>query len=166
MLERHIDSALKIYEQSEGNFHASGRAKVITTQLNSTTREEICHLQGIGYSFSALFVDIDPVLLPDLLALASSAHGQNELYCMLLTTGPELFSLIPREMPAHPQRQKERGMKWYWACGTTQIFALSEEHHRCLRDMDGQNEADYSFKSRLSESKWWTTHTIAGLLFS
>ena len=75
---------------------AAGRAKVIATQLNSAKRRELCRLQGIEYSYRAIFVGIDPVLLPDLLALVTSEHGLTDGYRMLIEFGPGLFSLRAR----------------------------------------------------------------------
>ena len=92
----YIKSALKINQENEGNSRAATRAKVIASQLNSITRMEMCRLQGIEYSYDAIFAGIDHVLLPDLLALASSAHGQNELYRMLVATGHGLTPLMDK----------------------------------------------------------------------
>ena len=96
-MKKHVDSALDINKQNEGKSHAAGRAKIIATQLNSTTRRELYQLQGIEYSYSTMFASIDPVLLPELIALSSSEHGQNELYRILIAAGPHLITLIDKE---------------------------------------------------------------------
>ena len=94
----HIGAALEINISHKGNSSAAGRAKVIATQLNSVKREEICGLQGIDYSFSSLFGCVEPILLPNILALTCREHGQNELYRMLLVTAPDLTSLLNRTL--------------------------------------------------------------------
>lgn len=65
--------------------------------MNSNNRKELSCLQGIGYSYSSLFADIEPVLLPEVLALVGGRHGPNELYRMLTATAPDLVSIVNRE---------------------------------------------------------------------
>ena len=69
-----------------------GRAKVIRSHLNSQTLKKLCQLQGMEYIPGNLFADIEPVLLPQILALISSKHGQSELYTTLIQTAPNLLS--------------------------------------------------------------------------
>ena len=94
---KHIFSVISINEQNPGNSHAAGRSKVIATQLNSTTRMELCRLQGIEYSYSAPFADIDPVLLPDVLVIVGGEHDQSELYRMLIATVANLASTVDKK---------------------------------------------------------------------
>ena len=96
-IRRHIDGALAINESNEGNAHAAGGAKVIDTQLNSQTRKGLSRLQGIDCSCSSIFGEIDPLVLPEVLALVGGKHGQRELYRMLIGTTPYLASIIDRE---------------------------------------------------------------------
>mmetsp|Transcript_3157 Transcript_3157/g.5760 ORF Transcript_3157/g.5760 Transcript_3157/m.5760 type:complete len:126 (+) Transcript_3157:247-624(+) len=58
---------------------------------------EICHLQGIDYSYSSLFAEIEPVLLPDILALVGGKYGQNEIFRMLIATVPDLASVVNKK---------------------------------------------------------------------
>ena len=74
-----------------------GRAKVIKYQLNSQKRKELCELQGVEYIPGNIFADIEPVLLPRILALIGERHGQSELYTALVRTAPELLSYIDRK---------------------------------------------------------------------
>eukprot|EP00581_Thalassiosira_minuscula_P019252 CAMPEP_0183732646 /NCGR_PEP_ID=MMETSP0737-20130205/38988_1 /TAXON_ID=385413 /ORGANISM="Thalassiosira miniscula, Strain CCMP1093" /LENGTH=540 /DNA_ID=CAMNT_0025965717 /DNA_START=213 /DNA_END=1832 /DNA_ORIENTATION=+ len=67
-----ISSALWANRNHEGNPHAAGRAKIIMTQLDSKKRKELCSQQGIEFSFNSIFECIDPMLLPDILALVHS----------------------------------------------------------------------------------------------
>ena len=95
-MQRHIDFAAEINKSNEGNSHAAGRAKVIQTQLNSQKRKELCHLQ-VDYSYSSIFAEIEPFLLPEVLALTGGNHGQRELYRMLIATVPNCLLSIPKE---------------------------------------------------------------------
>ena len=74
-----------------------GRAKVITYHLNSHVMELLCRLQGIEYINGNIFADIEPFLLPRILALIGSSHGQSELYTALVHTAPELLSYIDKK---------------------------------------------------------------------
>jgi len=75
----------------------AGKAKVIRSHLNSQTLKKLCELQGIEYTPGSIFADIEPVLLPDILALIRSRHGQSELYTALIHTAPNLLSYIDRK---------------------------------------------------------------------
>ena len=74
-----------------------GRIKVICTQLNSQTSKLLCDLQGVEYSPSNLFADIEPVILPNILAIIGANHDQSELYNALILTAPDLMSYIDRK---------------------------------------------------------------------
>ena len=83
--------------------HAAGRAKVIEYQLNSQKRKLLCQLQGIEFSYSNIFADIEPILLPNVIALIGERqvrhgerHGQSELYTALIHTAPDLLSYVDR----------------------------------------------------------------------
>lgn len=79
------------------NYEATGRAKVINYQLNSQTRKELCHLQGVKYSsIGNLFAEIEPLLLPRILALIGREHGHSEFYTSLIPIVPGLMSYIDR----------------------------------------------------------------------
>ena len=76
----------------------TGREKVISTQLDSTKRQRLCHLQGFDSPYNNIFAEIDPVVLPDILALIGGRScGQSDLYRALVATAPELTSLINRK---------------------------------------------------------------------
>jgi len=92
----YINAALHM-NKTNTNSEATGRAKVIRYQLNSQIRKKLCHLQGIEYtSIGSLFADIEPKLLPDILALIGENHGQCELYTTLIQMVPDLLSCIDR----------------------------------------------------------------------
>ena len=79
--------------------HAAGRAraKVIKYQLNSQNRKKLCELQGVEYIPGSIFADIEPILLPKILALIGDRHGQSELYTALNHTAPDLMSYVDRK---------------------------------------------------------------------
>ena len=89
----HIDCAMRINKYEE---RSHGRAKVVEAQLNSDERMELCHLQGIGYSYGSIFAEIEPILLPEVFALVGERYGQDELYQMLITAAPDLVSIVNR----------------------------------------------------------------------
>ena len=76
---------------------AVGMSKVITYHLNSQTMETLCQLQGIEQPPGHIFADIEPVLLPKILALIGNEHGQSEMYKALIHTSPDLLSYIDRK---------------------------------------------------------------------
>ena len=96
-MKNHIHFAIGINQRHRGNSHEAGREKIIETQLNSNTRMELCHLQGIDYSYGSIFADIDPIILPEVLALVGGKYGQNEMYRMLLATAPDLATVVNRK---------------------------------------------------------------------
>ena len=92
----YINAALHM-NKTNTNSEATGRAKVIEYQLNSQTRKKLCELQDIEYcSVGTLYADIEPVLLPGILALIGGNHSQCELYTALIQMVPDLLSCIDR----------------------------------------------------------------------
>lgn len=94
-LIRCIDSVIRINKKNPTS-RAAGRAKIIKYQLNSQERSDQCQLQGIEYSSSIgnLLADIDPILLPDIIALIGEEHGHNELYSSLIPMVSDLMSCV------------------------------------------------------------------------
>ena len=87
-------NSITINERHRG--HSAGRAKVIATQLNSNKRMEFCRLQGLEYSYDSAVSEIEPLLLPEVLALVGENHDQRELYEILIATVPHLVSIVDR----------------------------------------------------------------------
>ena len=54
-------------------------------------------MQGIEYMPGNIFANIEPVLLPRILALIGDRHSQSELYTALIPTAPDLLSYIDRK---------------------------------------------------------------------
>lgn len=115
-LLKHVNHATNINRRHRGRSeigrsHEAGRAKVIETQLNSDTRMELCNLQGINFSYSGIFEEIDPILLPDVLAMVGRGRGLkhlHELYRMLITTVPDLVSIVNKRVAIQERIAKNR----------------------------------------------------------
>jgi len=95
-LENHIASATIINQKYRGYSHVAGRAKVIHTQLNCKAKMELCRLQDVHYSFGNIYAEMEPRLLPEVLALTGWTYGQDDLYRMVVATAPELASIVNR----------------------------------------------------------------------
>ena len=95
-IERHIFHALQINQDNTGNSKAAGRDKVIHTQLNSTTRKELCGHQGID-TRNVIYSQINSLHLPEVLSLISRTLGQKELYVALVSSVASLFSTVNRD---------------------------------------------------------------------
>lgn len=94
-IKSHIEFARRINDCSSSlgakSSNASGRAKVLAAQLKLSKRILLSRIQGIEYSYSYIFSEIDPAFLPQVFALAGEEHGHNEMYCMLVSM-PELVA--------------------------------------------------------------------------
>ena len=98
-LQQRIDSAsymaVKIYSKSkEDDRIAAGRKKVMQTQLHSVKRAELAEIQGVSHS---LYSEIDPIHLPEVLALVDKHHGQEELYMALKSSIAGVISTVDKE---------------------------------------------------------------------
>ena len=91
-ISEHVESSIQINKTYTHS--ATGRAKIIKYQLNSKNRKELCRLQGIEYSAGSTFADIEPALLPRILALIGEEHGQSEFYTALIPMVPDLMSCV------------------------------------------------------------------------
>ena len=128
----YINAALHM-NKTNTNSEATGRAKVIEYQLNSQTRKKLCELQDIEYTPGSLFADIDPKLLPDILALIGSRHGQSELYTALIPMVPDLLSCIDRNAMIKYQMARN---SLQMAELTRQLAALSDKNNLLSRMLD------------------------------
>ena len=99
-LDQHLDLARKINWKADSP-EAAGRQKVIQTQLNSKTRADLAELQGVDHS---VYSEINPLHLPEVLALVDNHHGQGELFKALKSTIAELISTVNRKQVLHQQR--------------------------------------------------------------
>jgi len=77
--------------------HAVAKVKVVYT-LDEITRRTLSHHQGFDECVGHPFIDIDPLILPEALALAGSMRrSHNEFYRLLIATSPDLMSLVDRK---------------------------------------------------------------------
>ena len=70
------------------------REKLLHTQLHSATRAKLGRLQGVT---SSVFSEIDPLHLPEVLALVGRRHGQGELYVTLKSSIAGVISTVNRK---------------------------------------------------------------------
>ena len=114
----HIDNATDINSETDSP-EAAGRQKVIETQLDSKRRAELAELQGVNQS---LYSEIDPLHLPEVLALVGRRHGKGELYVALKASIAGVISTVNRkecirqqmayhkkQMAQHAEKLKELG---------------------------------------------------------
>jgi hypothetical protein len=71
----------------------TGRIKVIQTQLHSGTRAWLAAVQGVDRS---LYSEINPLHLPEVVALVGRHHGQEELYVALKSSIAGVISTVNR----------------------------------------------------------------------
>jgi len=132
-IQQQINNACR-ENRSSSISEAVGRSKVIKYQLDSQKRKEICELQGIEYfSIGHLLADIDPVLLPDILALTGESHGQSELYTTLVHTAPQLLSYIDKRALIRNEMAKNTSQA---SDITAQIAVLTQQ----LSDLNAKND--------------------------
>lgn len=68
--------------------------KVIQTQLNSKRRAELTELQGVSQSVSLMYSEIEPLHLPEVLALVGKHHGQGELFLAFKSSVAGVISTV------------------------------------------------------------------------
>jgi len=104
-IQRHIDNALKINALNANSSWSlpeeAGREKVIQSQIHSVKRAELARLQGVHQS---LYSEINPLYLPEVLALAGRHHGQGELYVALKSSIAGVISTVNRKQCLQQQR--------------------------------------------------------------
>ena len=93
-IQKDIDIATYI-NKNAGSPEAAGREKVIWMQLNSERRAEFAELQG-GMNHS-VYSEINPLHLPEVLALVGNHHGQGDIYLALKASIADLISTVNRE---------------------------------------------------------------------
>jgi len=94
VVQTHIGTATSINERNQYNPEAAGKEKVIQTQLHSGKRAKLADLQGVTRS---LYSDINPLHLPEVLALVGLHHGQRELYVALKSSIAGVISTVNRK---------------------------------------------------------------------
>jgi len=93
-----ITRALEInMSRKRRNDPAAAREKVISTQLDSNERISMCHLQEVDKCNEALYSEINPLHLPEVLAIVGRVYGQEELYVALSSSIMGLFSTVNKK---------------------------------------------------------------------
>jgi len=116
----YIDIAMITNKAYGGNPRAVSRAKVVETQLCSYTRMKLSRLQLVECRYSSILPQIEPVLLPNVLAMVGDVHGQSELYRMLNATVSDLASIV----------NKKTALKERMADNESRILTLNTEYAR------------------------------------
>ncbi len=98
-LKAHISMALEI-NREEDNPEVAARTKVIKSQLDSGVRAELAELQGVRQS---LYSEINPLHLPEVLALVGRHHDQGELYVALKSSIAGLISTVNKKQCVQQQ---------------------------------------------------------------
>ena len=97
-IRQHINMALAINRLPE----ESARKKVIETQLNSVRRSELVELQrSVNQS---IYSEIDPLHLPEVLALVGNHHGQGELFVALRSSIAGVISTVNKRQFLEQER--------------------------------------------------------------
>ncbi len=100
-IQRQIDMATNENDRCGNDPEAAGKQKILQTQLNNSIRAELAELQGVGQS---LYSEINPLYLPEVIALAGRHHGQGELYVALKSSIAGVISTVNRKQCLQQQR--------------------------------------------------------------
>mmetsp|Transcript_34446 Transcript_34446/g.50728 ORF Transcript_34446/g.50728 Transcript_34446/m.50728 type:complete len:458 (+) Transcript_34446:213-1586(+) len=141
------------------NPEEAGREKVIETQLRSETRAELCRLQGVDHS---LFNEIDPLHLPDVLALIGRSHGHGELYDALSSSIMLLFSTVNVKKCIQQERDHHLAEAAEHAAKLAEHRAKAEQLDAKLAAMEevvevegNERDPDNGQRSNKRRRKWW-----------
>ena len=93
-IQDHIEIATRNFNSDISNPEEAAREKVIWTQLHSEKRAELAELQEVNHS---VYSEIDPLHLPEVLALVDEYHGQSELYIALKSSIAGVISTVNRK---------------------------------------------------------------------
>ena len=100
-IDSKIYNAVRINKEFQNDPYRVGKEKIIKTQLNNGKRNELADIQGVSHS---LYSEIDPLHLPEVLALVCRRHGQRELYVALKSSIAGVISTVNRRECIKQQR--------------------------------------------------------------
>ena len=135
-LDQQLQLATKINLDNVSSPEAAGREKVIQTQLHSKRRAEFAARQGVNHS---VYSEIDPLHLPEVLALVGHHNGQGELYHALKSSIAELISTvnekqsIQQQIAYHTARLKELGNRLAVIEAAEEGTVSVESESRCIK---------------------------------
>jgi len=125
---RHINFALS----KNRHYHHAGKQKIIHYQFNHLNRTELATLQGITPpNHNSVYVQIDPVVLPDVLAMIGENCTHSDMYLALNATASDLTSLVNK-----PAVFKERIEK-----NERKAAALTAEYEREAAALKAKHES-------------------------
>jgi len=155
--EAYIKMATEINRGNGNNTEEAGKEKVIQTQLHSRTRADLCHLQGVDHS---LFSEIDPLHLPDVLALIGRSHGHGELYDALSSSMMILFSTVNVKKCIQQERDHHLAEATEYAAKVAEHRAKAEQLDAKLVSMEeavegNERDQDNGLRSNKRRRKWW-----------
>ena len=121
---------------------AAGRKKVIQTQLHSAKRAELEKLQRVT---SSLYSEINPLHLPEVLALVCRHHGQGELYAALKSSAAGVISTVSRKECIRQQKNEL----------LAKVKQLDDELAEIEAAQGGRAEDGESRGSKRRRKWWW-----------
>eukprot|EP00984_Skeletonema_dohrnii_P015255 scaffold6547_cov141-Skeletonema_dohrnii-CCMP3373.AAC.8 len=146
LIQQRINKATQINAQNENDVEAAGKEKVIETQLHSVKRAELAELQGVTRSF---YSEINPLHLPEVLALAGRHHGQGELYVALKSSIAGVISTVNRKQWLQQQRAHHNAII---AEHRTKVESIEAEL-AAIEAADGPDAADIGSDFRSSKRR-------------
>lgn len=88
---RHLNFALS----KNRHYHHAGKEKIIHYQFNHLNRTALAQIQGvICPTQNSVYAQVDPVVLPDVLALIGGNCTHSDMYLALTATASDLTSLV------------------------------------------------------------------------
>ena len=123
-IEPHIEVAAQI-NFNNFNPETAGRTKVILTQLNSVNRSELMEVQGANQS---IYTEVNPLQLPEVLALVGRNLEQGELYVALKSSIAGLMSTVNRKQFLKQQRARHEAIIAQHRATIAQHSAKLAEH--------------------------------------
>ena len=146
-IQIHINNLITM-NRNGGSTEAAGREKVIQTQLNSAMRAKLEEIQGINHS---LYREIDPLHLPEVLALVGRRHGQGELYIALKSSIAGVISTVNRKECIEVQMAYHVSKLEHHASKLEQLDAELS----AIEAAQGRAEGGESRSSKRRRKWWW-----------
>jgi len=133
---RHLNFALS----KNRHYHHAGKEKIIHYQFNHLNRTALATLlSATPPTHNTVYAQIDPIVLPDVLALIGGNCTHSDMYLALIATASDLTSLVNK-----PAVFKERMDK-----NDREVAALTSEYERKAAAL----KADYESKLAVLTAK-------------
>jgi hypothetical protein len=97
-IQNQISAATYTNESYGPDIERIAKAKVIFTQLHSAKRERFCRLQGVERANDAVYNEIDPLHLPEVLSMVGRAHGLSQFHEAIKSSIAALVSTVDKEI--------------------------------------------------------------------